>query len=158
MILPCITFYLSRIDACKEDGSLGRLVNDEEKNSNANVKKVVVDGHPHLCFFSKRLIKEGEEVTFAYFKGPYDEFPWRLKVNTIFNEFESLKKKYKVYKYILGDNFVVVNCFCEIRYLLFVSPEVSCVYNLQSVSIVLNKILIKYKNTELPNMHKTTVN
>ncbi|CAG2241798.1 unnamed protein product [Mytilus edulis] len=67
------------IDASNDDKSLGRLVNDDENDSNSIVKRIMVGGLPHLCFYAKRTISEGEEVTFTYFKGEYDQFPWRLK-------------------------------------------------------------------------------
>ncbi|CAG2204699.1 unnamed protein product [Mytilus edulis] len=72
------------IDASNDDKSLGRLVNDDENDSNSIVKRIMVGGLPHLCFYAKRTISEGEEVTFTYFKGEYDQFPWRLKVSTIY--------------------------------------------------------------------------
>ncbi|CAG2241804.1 unnamed protein product [Mytilus edulis] len=69
----------NEIDASNDDKSLGRLVNDDENDSNSIVKRIMVGGLPHLCFYAKRTISEGEEVTFTYFKGEYDQFPWRLK-------------------------------------------------------------------------------
>ncbi|CAC5418618.1 unnamed protein product [Mytilus coruscus] len=59
--------------------SLGRLVNDDENDSNSIVKRIIVDGLPHLCVFATKTISEGEEVTFTYFQGEYDQFPRRVK-------------------------------------------------------------------------------
>ncbi|KAG1934664.1 N-lysine methyltransferase KMT5A-A-like isoform X2 [Pimephales promelas] len=53
------------IDATKEDGSLGRLVNGH-RNSNCKVETIIVDGRPHLCLFSIRDIFPDEEVTYNY--------------------------------------------------------------------------------------------
>ncbi|XP_058490685.1 N-lysine methyltransferase KMT5A-A-like isoform X4 [Solea solea] len=61
------------IDACIEDGSLGRLVNDDP-NPNAKMKKIDVDGVPHLCLFAIMAIKAGEEITYDY--GGHN-LPWR---------------------------------------------------------------------------------
>ncbi|KAM9443574.1 uncharacterized protein Hap1MRO34_024808 isoform 2-T2 [Clarias gariepinus] len=65
------------IDAAKEDGSFGRLVNDDDKHPNCNMKKIEVDGKPHLCLFAVTDIKEGDEITYDY--GGTD-WPWRTKV------------------------------------------------------------------------------
>nr|XP_055051673.1 uncharacterized protein LOC129437514 isoform X1 [Misgurnus anguillicaudatus] len=62
------------IDASKEDGSLGRLVNDDHKNPNCKVKTVVVEGKPHLCLFSLRDICPDEEITYNYGDSSW---PWR---------------------------------------------------------------------------------
>ncbi|CAM4652721.1 unnamed protein product [Leuciscus chuanchicus] len=66
------------IDATKEDGghSLGRLVNDDDKNPNCKVKTIIVDGRPHLCLFSIRHIFPDEEVTYNYGDSSW---PWRLR-------------------------------------------------------------------------------
>lgn len=88
-------FYFSRIDASEEDGSLGRLVNDDEKDSNSVVKRVIVDGKPRLCFFASKNIGKGEEVTFTYFQGEYDQFPWREKVSVIDILIVLLAEKFK---------------------------------------------------------------
>ncbi|XP_048050907.1 uncharacterized protein LOC125271018 isoform X2 [Megalobrama amblycephala] len=64
------------IDATKEDGSLGRLVNDDHRNPNCKVKTITVDGRPHLCLFSIRDIFPDEEVTYNYGDSSW---PWRLR-------------------------------------------------------------------------------
>ncbi|XP_026089426.1 uncharacterized protein LOC113063327 isoform X1 [Carassius auratus] len=66
------------IDASKEDGSLGRLVNDNNKTPNCKVKKISVEGKPHLCLFSVKAIASGEELTYNY--GDSD-WPWRTQLN-----------------------------------------------------------------------------
>lgn len=65
------------VDAAKEDGSLGRLVNDDHINPNAKMKYLTVEGKPHLCLFATRDISPGEEITYNY--GDSD-WPWRCKV------------------------------------------------------------------------------
>ncbi|KAK3563219.1 hypothetical protein QTP86_018275 [Hemibagrus guttatus] len=61
------------IDASVDDGSLGRLVNDDS-NPNARVKVISINHIPHLCLFALRDIQPGEEITYDY--GGYD-LPWR---------------------------------------------------------------------------------
>ncbi|XP_035854784.1 histone-lysine N-methyltransferase set-1-like [Sander lucioperca] len=64
------------VDAAIENGSLGRLVNDDHINPNAKMKYLTVQGKPHLCLFAVRDISPGEEITYNY--GDSD-WPWRCK-------------------------------------------------------------------------------
>ena len=81
--LPCLGIYLKcyfcfcSVDGAKEDGSLGRLVNDNHIDPNAKMKYLTVQGKPHLCLFALRDISPGEEITYNY--GDSD-WPWRCKV------------------------------------------------------------------------------
>ncbi len=70
-------FFYS-IDASHDDGSLGRLVNDDKK-SNAKMLKIEVNSNPHLCLFAIKNISEGQEITFDY--GGAD-LPWRANKRT----------------------------------------------------------------------------
>ncbi|XP_065096733.1 uncharacterized protein [Paramisgurnus dabryanus] len=63
------------IDASAEDGSHGRLLNDDTK-PNSKMKKIVLDGVPHLCLFAITDINEGQEITYDY---GGDDLPWRSK-------------------------------------------------------------------------------
>lgn len=65
------------IDASREDGSFGRLVNDEHRHPNCRMKKIEVEGKPHLCLFALKDIKDGEEITYDY---GGDDCPWRMQV------------------------------------------------------------------------------
>ncbi|KAL7380029.1 hypothetical protein ABVT39_010160 [Epinephelus coioides] len=65
------------IDAAQEDGSLGRLVNDDHCSPNCKMKKVDTEGKPHLFLFALRDIIPGEEITYDY--GGTD-WPWRKQV------------------------------------------------------------------------------
>lgn len=65
------------IDASREDDSFGRLVNDEHKHPNCRMKKIEVEGKPHLCLFALKDIKEGEEISYDY---GGDDCPWRMQV------------------------------------------------------------------------------
>ncbi|XP_041833038.1 uncharacterized protein LOC121634460 [Melanotaenia boesemani] len=67
------------IDASREDGSLGRLINDDHKQPNCRMKKITVNGKPHLCLFALNEIKKGEEITYDY--GGTD-CPWRTQPST----------------------------------------------------------------------------
>ncbi|XP_067227718.1 uncharacterized protein [Chanodichthys erythropterus] len=64
------------MDASKEDGSLGRLVNDEHRNPTCKMRTLEVSSKPHLCLFAVRDILPGEEITYNY--GDSD-WPWRVK-------------------------------------------------------------------------------
>ncbi|KAK1784194.1 hypothetical protein P4O66_003972 [Electrophorus voltai] len=70
-------FVMLCIDATREDDTLGHLVNDEHKGPNCRMKKIIVQGKPHLCLFAIRDIMPGEEITYDY--GGSD-WPWRKKV------------------------------------------------------------------------------
>lgn len=71
-----VSFFLS-IDASRDDGTLGRLVNDDHRSPNCKMKKIEVNGNPHLCLFALNDIKEGEEITYDY---GGDDCPWRTQV------------------------------------------------------------------------------
>uniref|UniRef100_A0AAV2MG62 SET domain-containing protein n=1 Tax=Knipowitschia caucasica TaxID=637954 RepID=A0AAV2MG62_KNICA len=65
------------IDASKEDGSLGRLVNDNHKSPNCVMKKITVNNRPHLCLFAVKQIETGDEIEYNYGDS---KWPWRGKV------------------------------------------------------------------------------
>lgn len=65
------------VDAAREDGSLGRIVNDDHVNPNAKMKCMTVEGKPHLCLFATCDISAGEEITYNYGES---DWPWRCKV------------------------------------------------------------------------------
>ena len=65
------------VDGAKEDGSLGRLVNDNHIDPNAKMKYLSVQGKPLLCLIAFQDISPGEEITYNY--GDSD-WPWRCKV------------------------------------------------------------------------------
>ncbi|XP_076867841.1 uncharacterized protein LOC143518873 isoform X2 [Brachyhypopomus gauderio] len=65
------------VDAAKDDGTLGRLVNDNHINPNYKIKRIVVEGRPWLCLFASRDINTREEITYNYGDG---DCPWRSKV------------------------------------------------------------------------------
>uniref|UniRef100_A0A3B3TG06 Uncharacterized LOC111855400 n=1 Tax=Paramormyrops kingsleyae TaxID=1676925 RepID=A0A3B3TG06_9TELE len=66
------------IDAALDDGSFGRLFNDDHLNPNCIIKRIIVGRQPHLCIFAMRDIIPGEELTYTY--GDAD-CPWREKVS-----------------------------------------------------------------------------
>uniref|UniRef100_A0AAZ1X859 SET domain-containing protein n=1 Tax=Oreochromis aureus TaxID=47969 RepID=A0AAZ1X859_OREAU len=67
------------VDASQEDGSLGRLVNDNHISPSAKMKILNINGKPHLCLFASRDISPGEEIDYNY--GDSD-WPWRCKAET----------------------------------------------------------------------------
>ncbi|XP_076857260.1 histone-lysine N-methyltransferase set-1-like [Brachyhypopomus gauderio] len=78
------------IDASEEDGTLGRLVNDDAKNANCKMKKIVVNGRPHLCLFAIKNILPGEEITYDYGDSAW---PWRSLVKVNISKKDMLQKK-----------------------------------------------------------------
>ncbi|XP_014851727.1 PREDICTED: uncharacterized protein LOC106923279 isoform X2 [Poecilia mexicana] len=54
------------VDASADDGSLGRLVNDDHLDPNCSVVKITYEEKPHLCLFALKKISAGEEITFDY--------------------------------------------------------------------------------------------
>ena len=71
-------FHLFSIDATRDDGSLGRLVNDEHRRPNCKMKNINVNGSPHLCLFALMDIKRGEEISYDY---GGEDCPWRTEVS-----------------------------------------------------------------------------
>ncbi|XP_016306167.1 uncharacterized protein LOC107661199 isoform X2 [Sinocyclocheilus anshuiensis] len=67
------------IDASREDGSFGRIVNDDHRHPNSKMKKIDVNGKPHLCLFALNDIKEAEEITYDYGE---DDYPWRTQTTS----------------------------------------------------------------------------
>ncbi|XP_029298586.1 LOW QUALITY PROTEIN: uncharacterized protein LOC115015426 [Cottoperca gobio] len=67
-----------RIDASKEDGTLGRLVNDNHISPNCEIRTIVCEGKPHMCLFAVTEISPGEEITYNYGDSSY---PWRSKAS-----------------------------------------------------------------------------
>ncbi|KAL1274946.1 hypothetical protein QQF64_027760 [Cirrhinus molitorella] len=68
------------IDASREDGSFGRIVNDDHKQPNCKMKKIDVNGKPHLCLFALKDIKEGEEITYDY---GGEDYLWRTQTTSV---------------------------------------------------------------------------
>ncbi|XP_073714013.1 uncharacterized protein [Misgurnus anguillicaudatus] len=62
------------IDGALEDGSFGRLVNDEHRAPNCRMKLIEAEGKPHLCLFALKEITIGTEITYDY---GGKEWPWR---------------------------------------------------------------------------------
>lgn len=58
-------FFFRSIDATAESPSLGRLINH---SLNGNLETRILDDHgvPRLCFFAKRDINIGEQLTYNY--------------------------------------------------------------------------------------------
>lgn len=69
------------IDASKEDGSLGRLINDSHKSPNCTMKKIIVNDTPHLCLFAVKKIEIGSEIEYNYGDS---QWPLRKKVSWLY--------------------------------------------------------------------------
>ena len=64
---------------------MGRLINDDYKHPNANMKVIEFQGKPHLCLFAVDDLDPGSEVRYNYGKNiPY---PWRVSVKYIIKHF-----------------------------------------------------------------------
>jgi len=72
--------FNNRVDATEDDGSLGRLLNDEHRKPNSVMKLIEVDAEPHLCLFALHDLVPGIEVRYNYGAGKY---PWRTKVRVL---------------------------------------------------------------------------
>ncbi|XP_071101011.1 N-lysine methyltransferase KMT5A-like [Haliotis cracherodii] len=72
------------IDSSQDDGSYGRLLNDEWRYPNAIARLIFADGRPHIAFFAHRFITTGQEIRYNYNND--GDFPWRQasKVQTNF--------------------------------------------------------------------------
>lgn len=66
------------MDTSEDDGSYGRLLNDEWKHPNARPEVADVDGQHYIAFYASRPIQRGEEITYSYNNSI--GFPWRKKV------------------------------------------------------------------------------
>lgn len=66
------------MDAAREDGSLGRIV-DDHINPYSKMETITVDGKTQLCLFALKDINPGEEITYNY---GVSDCPWISKVFT----------------------------------------------------------------------------
>jgi len=59
---------LSRIDGTKDDGSLGRLINDSHKHPNCKpmMPVPVIDDQPRILFMCTKDIQPGVDVVYSY--------------------------------------------------------------------------------------------
>lgn len=56
---------------------LGRLVNDAEARiANCLIKKIVINGRPHLAIYAKRNLSINEELRYDY---GVKDLPWRIQ-------------------------------------------------------------------------------
>lgn len=81
----CYMYYFKHndiqycIDATKETGRLGRLVNHSRSNPNLVTKTILVDKKPRLVLIAKDDIKRGQEVLYDYgdrSKESLQHHPW----------------------------------------------------------------------------------
>lgn len=79
IFLQLIFFILNSIDATNDDGSFGRLVNDSA-DPNCKMKKIFVNGTPHLCLFAIKDIKRDDEITYDY---GGDNLTWRATLQKV---------------------------------------------------------------------------
>ncbi|KAH1011727.1 hypothetical protein HUJ04_001038 [Dendroctonus ponderosae] len=81
----CYMYYFKHnglqycIDATKETGRLGRLVNHSRSNPNLVTKTIMVDKKPRLVLLAKDDIRKGEEILYDYgdrSKESLQHHPW----------------------------------------------------------------------------------
>jgi len=75
------------IDATNSSG-LGRMVNDS-KAGNCVMRKVMVDGVPHLCLFARTNIAVDEQLMYDYGDDSEHLF-WRKKVTNNTSQLENI--------------------------------------------------------------------
>lgn len=74
-----IIYHSYSVDASRESGRLGRLINHSKTQCNASTKVVELKGTPYLCLFASRDISVVEEVLFDYGemkRDVVDSLPW----------------------------------------------------------------------------------
>ena len=54
------------MDATKEDGSFGRLINHSVKKANIEMKVMTLTGKPQVVFVASTLIDPGSEILYDY--------------------------------------------------------------------------------------------
>ena len=67
------------VDATKENGRMGRLVNHSRKQANVVTKMVTLPERPCLCLMAARDIQPGEELQYDYgdrSKAAEEAHPW----------------------------------------------------------------------------------
>ncbi|KAJ8305181.1 hypothetical protein KUTeg_017269 [Tegillarca granosa] len=65
------------IDGSEEDGSYGRLLNDDHVKPNCRPKILDINGQPQVWFFSVAELTKDTELLYNYGSG--SEYPWRCK-------------------------------------------------------------------------------
>jgi hypothetical protein len=68
--------YHLRIDATADDGSFGRLINDDHLSPNLKARLIKIKNDYVPAFFALHDIPSGEEIAYDY--GGVD-YPWRRK-------------------------------------------------------------------------------
>lgn len=58
--------WVCSVDATKDNGRFGRLLNHSKTAANVVTKLLDVDDHPYLCLMAARNIREGEELQYDY--------------------------------------------------------------------------------------------
>lgn len=79
IILYVRTFLTYSVDATRESGRLGRLINHSKTEANLKTRVIELDGTPYLCLFAARDVMVGEELLFDYGERRRDvinSLPW----------------------------------------------------------------------------------
>ena len=61
-----VQFSSSSVDATKDNGRFGRLLNHSKTAGNVVTKLYEVDSQPYLCLMAARNIQPGEELQYDY--------------------------------------------------------------------------------------------
>ncbi len=76
---PYVVVFIPSVDATKDNGRLGRLLNHSKSSSNVVTRLVEVDSRPYLCLMAARDIAAGEELQYDYgerSREAIDSHPW----------------------------------------------------------------------------------
>lgn len=71
--------HVCSVDATKDNGRMGRLLNHSKTQANVVTKLYEVKGQPYLCLIAARNIKTGEELQYDYgerSKAAIESHPW----------------------------------------------------------------------------------
>ena len=77
-VLLCHTLYNS-VDATKDNGRMGRLLNHSKTQANVFTKLIEVKDQPYLCLMAARDIRPGEELQYDYgerSRAAIESHPW----------------------------------------------------------------------------------
>ena len=59
-------YFSLSVDATKDNGRFGRLLNHSKTSANVVTKLIAVNDNPYLCLIAARNIETGEELQYDY--------------------------------------------------------------------------------------------
>ena len=61
-----VLYFSLSVDATKDNGRFGRLLNHSKTSANVVTKLIAVNDNPYLCLIAARNIETGEELQYDY--------------------------------------------------------------------------------------------